>query len=703
MHRRDVVQNIGVLAACSTLSPASGWGSPQKVLPVRYASRRELLANIAQLRHQLADGAEVGVPGLSWFKVPQAHALHDASPIPDMPGFLPSGDWSARHFGARLNGIDDDTVAIQAAIDAAHEVGGGAVTVDGGIARVSATRTDEAYLTGDMRSTHRTKGRVCLVLRDRVSISFRNGGGLMSDDPSLTVILVLDAETGSGVTGQPAQWGKVSGGWIEKGTGHGIALAISSADKRLGTVEFGWLEISHVGSYCIATQFGLVENLRLHDLYLHDCGADGLDNKNRGLVGSRQPQTFISNFLVERHGQRSGITESAGVDCRGGVVMTNVVVRDFAKPGQGNVGIRLSSSVVSEEDDEYRPPSSFSNISNITIDSGDPSVEGSMGLVLLSSRGTNASNVSVRNCRRAFSFGDAASGTGDTSEGASLTGFSAEGCWDEGVFLKSSRVTLTNGTILGAKDSFSAKRENLAAANGRLELQRPHRADGLKVYRNGSLLSSPEHYLAEGEGDAEAVKSVTFHEPLTQDDRVEVVTETLGAYHVLGEECHLSGCNAYDARKPISGSAPPLVSGGSLSGPMPWRAVLSFAEKEAEDRDIASRGLFFLEGSHVRVVCDIPLSPRADMAGLYLHGLPYPGRSDRVSDMTAIRTLGGAQIVWPGGLIPLSATLAPGEDRVSFAPETTSPSRPPDILGGRDGDVLLSVDLVYPIRGAVWK
>lgn len=533
---------------------------------------------------------------------------------------------SVRDFGAVCDGVTNDTLAIQAAINYVHAAGGGTVWVDGSSYVGNTSETDD-YLTGDMITTQNVSGRACLVMRSGVVLQIAAGGGIRTDDPTLTLIILLDMTAGGGVIGDRGSYAKLTTGWTSSGAGHGLLEAISVASNKSGPMVYDALEIYNVGSYGIGKQHGFSDKSRCTNLYIHDTGADGIDNKARGLVGDGQPQAFFNNILIERHGQRTGITGSAGIDMRGGVVVGNIVVRDFAKTGADNVGLRFSSSVISLTNDEYRPPSNFSNASTITIDGGDPSIP-TTGLVLLSSRATNVSNISVRNCQVAYSTGTASSGVGDTASGASINNFDAEGCWVAGVDVNSVGTTLIGGDVRGARDEFSEDRENLAIGQTVVVLPRPHRESDMAVYKNGSgvpLVLTTDYTVTASGGIVTAITLVT---PIVASDTLAVVTPCLTGYDIGQSDCELIGCKTFDTTTPILETVVPLISGGNISRIREFTPVLADASTGGNVATLGyASGQYVVDGELVHVwitVTGIDTTGMTGSADLRIRDLPYP-------------------------------------------------------------------------------
>lgn len=445
-----------------------------------------------------------------------------ATAISDLPGLLPVEN-APEAFGAVGNDTADDTVAIQKAINYAFSLGGGEVHLRKDYALSATAETDTFYTiaSGPAVEERDASDFTCLVLRSGVTLVLHDGAKIRSTDTSLNVVTTIDMN-GGGIVGAGKR-GKITSGWTSSGAGHGIFLGISDAGEDNVNLTFDNLEIYSVGSYGIGAQYGDYLNNRYTNLHIHDTGADGIDHKVRLGTTNTSRGVFFDNILIERQGRRSGITASAGIDVRGPAILSNIVVRDFALSGQGNVGLRLSSGTYNAV--EEREPSSRSALTNFFIDNGDPSIDGD-GLVVLSSEETTVSNGVIIDCNRGVDIANASSGVGNTCRNASINGVTVIGAWDEAFFSNSERVTLANCRAVSQNFRYSEDRGNLAATQTTFETDRPFDSSTVEVYKNGSALTLTTDYTVTDDQAIELVSGVLVS------DEILIVTPTATGFDI---------------------------------------------------------------------------------------------------------------------------------------------------------------------------
>lgn len=234
-------------------------------------------------------------------------------------------------FGAKGDGVSDDTVAIQTAIDYLDSIGGGVLYMPPGVYLVSGSRSSETFSNFGASVPANTG---CIILRNGVSIigAGRNICTIKCNNPTITMIYHI-TPLNSMVQGMT-----ISNAWTNSapnsGVGHGIFTLASSGGAlyRCKNVTYRDLIIQNVGSYGIGIQNGYPINCRIEDVIVDTNGADGLDLKARdandpSAINSQPYGNSANNIVINNHGGR--ITGSCGIDTRGVWSLTNVQVVNF--------------------------------------------------------------------------------------------------------------------------------------------------------------------------------------------------------------------------------------------------------------------------------------------------------------------------------------------------------------------------------------
>lgn len=458
-----------------------------------------------------------------------------------------------------------NTQALQAGINFLNSVGGGVLKIGRGKHQVSATSEADLVLA----DTVFVPIAGCLVLRSGVTLDLTDHATIECTNQVLNVIATIDMD-GGGILGG---WVKntFNEGGVMTGTGHGIQFNISNLLKDNINLTFSGVRISNVGSYGLGAQCGDYINNRYENLYLHDTGADAIDHKVR--YGSKNISRGVSfdNILIQRHGRRNTLVASSGIDIRGPANLSNIFVIDYAKQGSANVGLRFSAGTGIPREDGYevREASSHSSLTNFFIDAGDLSVTDSQGLVLLSSEGTAVSNGTILNCgRQAFVAIDSASGWG-TCKNSTLTSVTADGAVTEAFSITSERVTLVGCSAVGARTTFEARRNNLAAGQTAFTVTRGYIPATRIVYKNSvALVSGTDYTATDG-------KLLTLVAPVLVTDSIVVVTPTVTGFYSNNINTTLVACRAQDVTNPktITGAATGFQEIGSNLGENSIRSV----------------------------------------------------------------------------------------------------------------------------------
>jgi hypothetical protein len=291
---------------------------------------------------------------------------------------------SVKDFGAVGDGVTDDTAAINAAIQAVGDAGGGLVLVPAGRYLVSNSNPvapswvyrrciyfgmDNVTLQGDgpgatvfVQAANQNTHVVCFGEWQTVSV--KNCG---------IVGVTIDGSRATQLAPTLLDW-------------HGAGVNVFNGCRNITIDKFHIKECQYYGvgfgrddfQACNVTN-GLIE----------DVGADGIDYKNDSGLNSGN---LISNVRVRRFGLAVIDPEQAGINIRGGTDVDHVWVTEFS--GDRN-GIR---------DDGPTTPSTYftrNTISNFHIEAA--AVGTTKGVSLnLNSRGTIISNGYVKGCFNAY-------------------------------------------------------------------------------------------------------------------------------------------------------------------------------------------------------------------------------------------------------------------------------------------------------------
>lgn len=238
-------------------------------------------------------------------------------------------------FGARGDGVANDTAAIQTAINWLRDQGGGTLRFPSGAYLVRRSSLPDTFWNADAPVVANTG---CLILWPGVSLRGEGMPLVYTDDPTRTVIYQIEPSQAR-ITGL-----EISGSWTfgRSGAGHGIFSLATTQNGQFNTDDCEWsdLTIRNVASYALGLQNGNPSRCTIRRIRVDYTGADALDLKARHGIGDAIGNT-ISDVVVTRHGNR--VTGSAGIDCRGVWNVSCVTVQDFGaiNPALEYVGVRF--------------------------------------------------------------------------------------------------------------------------------------------------------------------------------------------------------------------------------------------------------------------------------------------------------------------------------------------------------------------------
>ena len=238
-------------------------------------------------------------------------------------------------FGARGDGVANDTASIQAALNWLRDQGGGTLRIPSGAYLVRRSSLPDTFWNVDAPVVANTG---CLILWPGVSLRGEGMPLVYTDDPTRTVIYQIEPSQAR-ITGL-----EISGSWTfgQSGAGHGIFSLATTQNGQFNTDDCEWsdLTIRNVASYALGLQNGNPSRCTIRRIRVDYTGADALDLKARHGIGDAIGNT-ISDVVVTRHGNR--VTGSAGIDCRGVWNVSCVTVQDFGaiNPALEYVGVRF--------------------------------------------------------------------------------------------------------------------------------------------------------------------------------------------------------------------------------------------------------------------------------------------------------------------------------------------------------------------------
>lgn len=242
---------------------------------------------------------------------------------------------NAKDYGAKGNGSVSDTLAIQAAIDAAYNAGGGTVFLPAGTYLID-VNGDASYDTSVWENGD--AGNVGLVFRSNVYFVGCGEGSVLKARKNVSnyaLPFLIDNNT-SNLTiescvfdGDDEDCATIRHGLFKSG--------------NIENVFINKCKIKNVGSYGIGLQWDANtkascknKNVKISNCNIVNVGADGIDIKN---CLNGEVDVLIENTRVSGFGKRSSLSDQVGIDCRGRVVVKNCTVEgagDYA-----SCGIRL--------------------------------------------------------------------------------------------------------------------------------------------------------------------------------------------------------------------------------------------------------------------------------------------------------------------------------------------------------------------------
>ncbi|MBA8910142.1 right-handed parallel beta-helix repeat-containing protein [Aminobacter ciceronei] len=278
------------------------------VFPLNELSSAVLAAQAAQA------AAEAAATSLNLPAIQPGDASKTLVIKQDASGYLLSRTWfNVLAFGAIGNGVADDTVAIQAAIDAAAAIGGGTVyfpassylVSEGSTATVAImVSTNDIYLAGD--------GAGASIIR----LANNQNCNIISVDGGASLL------TGGGIRGL-----EIDGNRTNQNAGHGIRLDWAS---NFVIQDFYVHDAYHYG---IGAQGGEISGVTITRGLIKDTGGDGIDFKNLEDINRAN---FISDVTVVNFGLDTvGSPTQAGIDCRGPVHISNIAISGAPADGTG--------------------------------------------------------------------------------------------------------------------------------------------------------------------------------------------------------------------------------------------------------------------------------------------------------------------------------------------------------------------------------
>jgi len=400
-----------------------------------------------------------------------------------------SGDVDARWSGAKFDGITPDTLAIQGLINFCGSIGGGTIVCPPGTCMLSSSQ-EQDIITAISPTTGLTQytadTQVCLLLRKGVRIV---GSGVKStifrapSNLNRAVIALYDMD-GGGLERLSVRGGK------------GVVSFVSDFSKPMANLVLDNLEVYESSSYGIGMQYGYYKNNRYSNIHIHDTAQDAFDHKARPNASSGAEPYGISfcSILCERYGQSSS-TESAGIDVRGNVQMSQIVCRDFYVEGKNNRGIRFSTGIW--KDDDHRIGSDKSSLVDFLIDSGRPDGAGSVGIDLLEASGVSVMGGVVEGCPVGVLTSDSATGNGN-GDGAKFIGVEVRDARNRSFQAQAPNVSFVGCRAVQGESWFKSNMGNLAAGQTVLDVLRTFDPSTLRVYKNDSLLVINTDYTITG-------------------------------------------------------------------------------------------------------------------------------------------------------------------------------------------------------------